>query len=264
MPYLDHVAADGPFTPRTGGYRRPQPLQVAGAAWVMARAFSERYDPAGSRFGLWWAILRFPATLLEACVFRYAGELLSSPETGRVTAACAVNPGRRLRLRDALTVLAALMLLTVPAMLVAVARPSLGMWPFILLLLPVVASLVARIALAGIDWLQHHDDPDRGPKPEPSGQAVELTALSAWSNGRGTAQSHPYKASPGFDLFDQLLTDLDQQLPPGTHLILQPGNPRLAGLYAAPHRGFQGLKGTHWMGRQTDPTRPPAWPSPVS
>lgn len=259
MTYLDRLATEDTFTPRTGDYQRARPWQVPWAAWVMARAFADRHDPAGHLLGCVWALLRWPVSFLEAVVFRLRGELLVP--RGRLLPA-AVRPinapgsvSTNPRLWRFLLTCSAILMVSAPILFAYTLRAGIFPVPVVGLLLWLWLSFAVRLVLGGIRpaW-QHRNDPNRGPKPTYPGPVVELTGLSAWPSGNST----------GFPLFDQVLTDLDQQLPVGVRLILDPATPGLAELYADPLRGFRRLPGTHWMGRDSDPKRRPAWPRPVN
>lgn len=245
MPYLDRLATAGRFIPTTGDYRRARWWRLPRCAWILSRAFANRYDPAGNRIGCFWACLRWPITLLEVVIFRRAGELVTSPAAGRPIAVAAVNPGRDWSARDLAVVFGLIMVVVLP--LNEAARRT-TWW----LVLPVLLLLLGpRLALAGYQ-AHRNRDPGAGHRPARGQSTVELSSLAAWPPRKDATKGN--QTGPGFALLDAVLVDLDRQLPPGTSLILEPGADKLRAMYRA--RSFADVPGTHWLCRTTDPARP--------
>lgn len=244
MPYLDRLATSGRFRPTTGDYRRARWWRLPRCAWILSRAFANRYDPAGNRIGCFWACLRWPGTLLEVVVFRRAGELVTAPAHGRPIAVAAVNPGRDVRALDLAVVFGIFMVAAVP-LSEAARRTTWWLLPVLLLL------VVPRLALGGYQ-ARHNHAPGAGPRPARGQSTVELSSLAGWPPREdATKRTH---TGPGFALLDAVLVDLDHQLPPGTAVILEPGADKLGAMYR--DRGFADVPGTHWLCRTTNPALP--------
>lgn len=219
-------------------YRRARLRDLPAAAWVLSATFSVSYSPRGWRG---WAVLRWPATLLEVALFRYAGELFVAPPNGRLTAVQAVTPPTGRTWRVGVAALAVVVLVPVGVLLAAeVASPALAvtvagwlLWIVAASVLVFVPSLLVRI---GLQLWQLRTVGRPGLRPVLAGPVVELSSLAAWPPGSG-----------GFRLFDDVLAGLLEQLPAGTQLLLEPATAALDGMYA--HRQFRPVEGTHWMVR---------------
>ena len=228
------------FTPGRS-YRRPRVVQLPCAAWVAARAFAT-LDPGGTRriVGWCWAAVRCPAACLELLLLARMGALFVAPAAGRP---CAVLVAQTSGFASAvpwprrpLLVGTPVVLLLAAAMLIWSGIPLLVAMPLCL----VLAALYGRVLLQ----VRHETRAAKqftGPKPAVPAGTVMLSALAAWPPGTGR----------GFRLFADMVADLEAQLPAGTLLILEPGEPGLAPRYA--ELGFEQFPASHWMVRAVPP-----------
>lgn len=267
--YLDRLATQATghgFTP-TLGYGLARPHQLPAAAWVQARAFT-RYDPAVCRhpqLRVWWAVLRWPVSLIILSWRRARRALFVVPTRGRPEAIRPVAPPISYRRFTAFFLLVGGLVL-MPLLLLAshdgpvpVVDPiAITLVRLVAPVLPVATALAGIVGLAVAASLLTHlglglSNPAARTKAPPlPGVVLELSGLAAW----------PERTRLGFGLFDAVLTDMDQQMPHGTTLLLTPANDGLRAKYQ--ERGFTDIGVGRWMTRTTDHRNPPRLTEPLS
>ena len=211
--YLDRLATQATgngFTP-TLGYGLARPHQLPAAAWVQARAFT-RYDPAVGRhpqLRVWWAVLRWPVSLIILSWRRARRALFVVPTRGRPEAIRPVAPPISYRRVTALFLLVGGLVLMPLLLLAAHDGPVPVVDPIAVTLVRLVAPVLpVATALAGIvgltvaaSLLTHlglglSNPAARTKAPPLPGAVLELSGLAAWPGEPAAGSACSTRCSP--------------------------------------------------------------------